>query len=381
MCQLGEDPIQRTIFIDVFPTWHGRLADLADVVEKNTPEKDFPLLSALCLGTGGIAKSDVPEDDFREWTLRFVRWHRQHPDGSVHNATGWALRQWNAEPRLEASEPSVERGWFINEVGLTLVNIPAGEFRRRDEDVKEGPWQDVTLTKPFFLSDREISLGDFRKFVDEKQVDCPSGARIVNWEKTDVGIRSPTGKHPVQNVSWYGAANYCNWLSWKAGIPEDQWCYIELDKAKEAGRMKVRAGFQQLHGYRLPTEAEWEYACSARTTTMWSCGDDESLLPRYAVYQRHQTDVCGARLPNGWGLFDMQGNVWEWCTDGYGKYGEEAKVPDPPGLAEAAPRVLRGGGWDCGGRDCRSAFRYGSDPGLRYLGFGFRVVLGRSDAS
>lgn len=91
--------------------------------------------------------------------------------------------------------------------------------------------------------------------------------------------------------------------------------------------------------------------------------------------------MCGTRLPNGWGLFDMHGNVWEWCNDEYGEYGEKAKVSDPPGLAVNWNPVLRGGSWSNDGWYCRSAFRSRDVPGDRILYDGFRVVLGRSDAS
>ena len=143
---------------------------------------------------------------------------------------------------------------------------------------------------------------------------------------------SPTGAHPVQQVNWDDAVLFCNWLSVR-----DKWpgCYVQktnADWTRDAGGA----------GYRLPTEAEWEYACRAGTTTEFSSGDDESLLARYAVFAERSAEPCGSRLPNGWGLFDMHGNVWEWCEDWYGEYGRN-DVEDPIGPPQGSFRVYRGG--------------------------------------
>ena len=132
-------------------------------------------------------------------------------------------------------------------------------------------------------------------------------------------------------------------------------------------------------GYRLPTEAEWEYACRAGTTTEFASGSDEEMLRKYAVFQASRTASGGSKLPNGWGLFDMHGNVWEWCWDGYEKYDAKSPAVDPTGAAGVPNRVFRGGGWGGSRRDARSSYRCGSRrvPGLR-PGFsrGPRPVLG-----
>ena len=145
--------------------------------------------------------------------------------------------------------------------------------------------------------------------------------------------------NPVENVSWDDAVAYCAKLS---SLPAE-----------------VAAG----HMYRLPTEAEWEYACRAGTTTEYSFGDDEKDLGKYAWFKDNsekKTHAVGEKLPNGWGLYDMHGNVWEWCSD-----------------AEGSNRVIRGGSWSFDAAYCRSAYRHPLVPPDR-RNYGFRLALSPS---
>ena len=124
-------------------------------------------------------------------------------------------------------------------------------------------------------------------------------------------------------------------------------------------------------GFRLPTEAEWEYACRAGTT-----GDHSGVLDETAWYEANsggETHPVGLKQPNAWGLHDMHGNVWEWCQDWYGEY-PTGLVADPQGPPAGEKRVSRGGGWNAFGPSCRSAFRDGNVPDARYGDLGFRLV-------
>eukprot|EP00913_Durusdinium_trenchii_P023470 g22048.t1 len=184
-------------------------------------------------------------------------------------------------------------------------------------------------------------------------------------------------------VDLYDAAAYCNWLSRKEGIPEDQWCYEKNNAGKYAAGMKAKKNYLQLTGYRLPTEAEWEFACRARTITSRSYGLTDSLLSKYARYatnsDKHSWPV-GSLKPNEFGLFDMLGNVFEWCQD-------RADAPRTTGAKQVAGKntdhltiidenihLLRSGSFNLEPSLVRSAYRFTDRPTFRSHTYGFRPV-------
>jgi len=170
---------------------------------------------------------------------------------------------------------------------------------------------------------------------------------------------------PVENVNWYEAVEYCN----KRSLKE------ELSPAYKTSWFGGLKWNRDANGYRLPTEAEWEYACRAGTTTPFSTGNniwtDQANYDRKRIY-RNKTTPVGSFTPNQWGLYDMHGNVWEWCWDWYGDYSGE--TTDPSGASSGLARVLRGGSWYSSARIIRSANRGNSIPTARSADFGFRVV-------
>ena len=175
---------------------------------------------------------------------------------------------------------------------------------------------------------------------------------------------------PVEQVSWAAAATFCNLRSRDEGLEP---CYDE-----ETAECNFGA-----NGYRLPTEAEWEYACRAGAERAFSFGDDETALGDYAWYEANSgetTQPIGKKAPNAWGLFDMHGNVAEWCNDQYDpEYYESSPAANPRGSEFATEFVLRGGAWNSTPDECRSAYRMGDDPGFQDPCFrgdhiGFRCV-------
>jgi formylglycine-generating enzyme required for sulfatase activity len=164
---------------------------------------------------------------------------------------------------------------------------------------------------------------------------------------------------PAVNVSWFDAVAFCNRLSKREGYRR---CYYRL-----FGRWFC---YWRADGYRLPTEAEWEYACRAGTKTRYSFGDDPDGLDRYAWFRGQSTQEVAQKLPNPWGLYDMLGNVWEWCWDWYGDYTSEEEA-DPTGPKSGSYRVLRGGSFGLPPERLRSAYRVVVRPedGDEFVGF------------
>ena len=225
-----------------------------------------------------------------------------------------------------------------NSIGIKLVRIPAGEFDMGSEDGGEDdkPVHRVRITKPFFLGHTPVTIAQWKHVMGT----MPSSKR-----KAD--------NRPVTQVSWDDAVAFCQQLS---KHPDE-----------------LRAG----HAYWLPTEAEWEYACRASSNTRYSFGDDESQCADYAWYNANSGDrehPVGQKKPNKWGLFDMHGNVWEWCSDLYGPYASDATT-DPQGSSEGSDRVFRGGSWGNAAEHCRSAFRNGSPPWIGGFNLGFRLAM------
>ena len=162
----------------------------------------------------------------------------------------------------------------------------------------------------FAIATKEVTVEQFQRFLKENP-----RIQVKNYEPY-----SPEPTCPMNSVSWYDAAAYCNWLSKKEGIPEDQWCYGPNEKGDYAEGMKLMSNAENRKGYRLPTEAEWEYSCRAGAVTGYSFGEPWELLEKYGWYVKNspnRTQPVGSLKPNDLGLFDLHGNVWEWCQDRY----------------------------------------------------------------
>jgi formylglycine-generating enzyme required for sulfatase activity/serine/threonine protein kinase len=237
---------------------------------------------------------------------------------------------------------------LTNSIGMRLKLLPAGTFTMGDSELDDATPHQVTLTRPFYLGVYEVTQEQYERVMGQN----PSHFK---------GARNP-----VEKVSWEDAVEFCKKLS---ALPEE----------RAAGRV-----------YRLPTEAEWEYACRAGSTTKYSFGDKDSQLGDHAWFGENsggKTHPVGEKQPNAWGLYDLHCNVWEWCADWYGDYPKGA-VSDPVGprgdldefdvtvpTDSDSLRVLRGGGWYFVAALCRSASRRRNDPSYRRSSDGFRLAL------
>jgi formylglycine-generating enzyme required for sulfatase activity len=195
--------------------------------------------------------------------------------------------------------------------------------------------------------------------------------------QTDRYCFEPDG--PGNGTSWYIAAAFCNWLSSKEGLSE---CYEPNGQGEYAEGMKIRADALQRTGYRLPTEAEWEYACRAGASTSRYYGESARLLASYAWHSRSSDDhswPCGSRLPNDIGLFDTLGNIQEWCMEKEGPYpkGDGAVIDRIDASEEVRGlelRMIRGGAFRVHASEIRSALRYSSPPATTSYFVGFRLA-------
>lgn len=295
-------------------------------------------------------------------------------------------------------------------LGLRLVRVPAGEFlmgsdespqalarafphadpKRLRDLSDEAPVHRVRITRDFWLGEHPVTVGQFRRFVEasgyvpESVRDGTGGygfnpnydpaltergdlfeGRDPRYSWANPGF--PQGDHPVVNVTWNDAVAMARWLSQREGVT-----------------------------YRLPTEAEWEYAARAGTRTRFPAGDDPAVLlttantfdretalrwPRWREQAGSGSDgfpftaPVGSFAPNAFGLYDMIGNVWEWCADWYGEdYYARSPLDDPPGPASGQVRVRRGGSWHSWPLYSRVAFRNWNTPETRYVLVGFRLL-------
>jgi serine/threonine protein kinase/formylglycine-generating enzyme required for sulfatase activity/tetratricopeptide (TPR) repeat protein len=432
MCRIDgrTDPIQRTIFIDELTTWHPNVTLLAAYGRLHS---DHALRSGLCLVMGSIPLERLTASEIAAWSPVLAQGVQSAPDSATHSAAGWALRKWNSDLPLapEADVPRHHRQWVVNSLGLTLLKIEPGEFMRKDMELEDfgksilaarpdgqnpavleqiaPKIEHVKLTQEFFLSDREITVAQFQKFISD--ADYPNDEKPQQWP-TAAASDGTTMDHPIQMVNWDDAVLFCNWLSRSDGLTP---CYERTGKRERVRAFPVGQEVEVDNwrlvssgtGYRLPTEAEWEYACRAGTTTDFACGTDAQLLRKYAVYAAEPTPgpaPCGSKLPNGWGLFDMHGNVFEWCQDGYGRYaGGDRTDPVSLALDPTRMRVARGGSsWarrvtpEAGLIETFLAMpmsMYGVSPGSpsssstrmmypnEYRAIGFRVALGSGYAN
>ena len=261
------------------------------------------------------------------------------------------------EPNRDvASEPPAE---VVNSIGMKLRLIPAGKsmmgLRRSDKDAfdDERPQHPVRITRPYYLGVYQVTWNDY-----------------LNTIESDTRNITGGGNHPVADVTWFDAVRFCNARSRAEGLTL---FYVVNGQSVEVPDWGGS-------GYRLPTEAEWEYACRAGTTTSYSFGDNEGgrMLGRFAWYNSNsdgRTHPVGEKKPNAFGLFDMHGNVWEWCWDWFdSEYYRQSPESDPRGPNRTDSKVCRGGGWGSGQRPMRSANRIRNQPDYHASDLGFRVA-------
>ncbi len=288
-------------------------------------------------------------------------------DGLIEKAqTEEQNRKAEQASRPQAEQPAPPRP--------DMVFIRGGAFtmgctsEQRNCDSNESPTFEATVSD-FYLGRYEVTFEEYDAFCAATGREKPDDE---GWGR---------GKRPVINVSWYDAVEYCNWLSEQHGLTP----YYAIDKSRKDPNnenslddvkwtVTPRTGSK---GYRLPTEAEWEYAARGGAQSKGYKYAGSSNLDEVAWFWENsedKTNPAGQKKPNELGLHDMSGNVWEWCWDWYGEYSSGAKT-NPRGAERGSSRVLRGGSWNNEAEFCRVSLRSYYYPDLRTGHYGFRVAL------
>lgn len=373
-------------------------ADARAIIQRLDGESDITIRRALILSLGAYDEQDLTSDIRRSLFPKLYELYRTAADPGLHSAVEWLLKRWKQEAWLkgvneewtkdrsgqqkrlgtiqEALQKDNERvlpQWYVNGQGQTMVVIPGpvefvmGSPRTEAGRQETEPQHIRRISRSFAIAAKQVTVEEYGAFQTDYKERLSSPYN---------GVFCRTTQLPAVLINWYEAAKYCNWLSEQEGIPEDQRCY-EL----KGNGIECRANYLSLSGYRLPTEAEVEYATRAGAVTSRHFGETEELLPYYAWYQKNSQEMTwpvGHLIPNDFGLFDIQGNVVTWCQECFQGY------PPAGGVSEdredmlvtnsAQNRVLRGGSFDPKASSVRSAHRYYYQPTLASTKWGFRVV-------
>lgn len=300
---------------------------------------------ALILALGETKMAATPDQAIVDGLIGL---YENDPDAGVHGAAEWTLRSWGrgdlvdeAVGRLAGKKPDGRR-WRINTQRQTLVEVRGPvEFRAGsppDEPRRyhggEETLRRMRIGRRYAISSKEVTNAQFQRFVAEHP-------RYNTYHTVQA---SPFSDGPRGTLRWYYAAAYCNWLS---GLEHLIACYRPKSGDAYEDGMQLEPDYLERTGYRLPTEAEWEYACRAGTSTRWYHGESEALLAKYAWYLKNAGDFArptGMLKPNDLGLFDMFGNAMEWCQDGY-PTGYLSVSPNRPVEDRRFAEVVRDYGW------------------------------------
>ncbi len=286
------------------------------------------------------------------------------PSPGVHSASEWTLRAWGMHDLLEATREQLkqmpsrrESRWRVDLSGLTMIRL-------------ELPTLPGQPSHRFEISAHEITRSQMQPLLEQ------------SGPMDDLNLRvAPELDCPQISVTWYDAARFCRWLSEQSDFSSEQMCYPELWRIKDG--VEIRGDFQQRTGYRLPTEKEWEFACRAASITSRFYGDDELYSTYYGWSQtnsRTRTWPVGSLKPNPWGLFDVYGNVWEWCHDRQDlPWIDAALGVQSERVTDASYRMMRGGSFYLPGFHLQTSMRIANRPSFLSEDYGFRVARTLAD--
>jgi formylglycine-generating enzyme required for sulfatase activity len=359
------DPRARSYLIHRLAPLGGAAGPLVERLEQ---EQDVSIRRALILALGEYRSEQVSAQLRQRLVRRLLLWYRDEADAGLHGAIDWLLRHakegqddrplnWGQGKALQqideelAGQRRADRGWYVNGQGQTftvlegdkpfLMGSPEEEAGRTINEKLH--WR--RIGRRYAIATKPVTVAEWGRFLQAHPEVKHSSTKQP----------SPVGDGPVIGVTWYAAAQYCRWLSEQEGMAKHHMVYPSVAEiAKHADGVKplvLPANHLQRRGYRLPTEAEWEYACRAGARTSRYYGSAKALLPRYAWYLGNahgRAWPVGQKKPNDFGLFDMHGHVWTWCQESAWAYPEGSKAKpagdeeDNRGVSDRLLRVLRG---------------------------------------
>lgn len=371
-------------------------ADAEAILKRLDEEPDISVRRALLLSLGEFSETQLLPAARASLLPKLQAMYRTDTDAGLHAAAEWLLRSWRQDDwlkqvndewandkeqrnqRFESIRQLVKQDnqpappqWYVNSQGQTMVVVtgpgeflmgsPASEADRNNDEVQHRR----RIGRSFAIASKSVTLDEYRSLTKDA------------YEIGEKFTRYPD--LPVVGINWYMAAKYCNLLSEEEGFDEAQWCYEVKDD--EIG---LKSNYLGLTGYRLPSEAEMEYATRAHAATSRYYGETEELLAHYAWYTKNSNELVqrvGLKKPNDFGLFDVQGNCYTWCQEAFDSYpvAQEGQAVDDKEVENLVvvgtkSRVLRGGSFDNPASAVRSACRSDLLPSYRAYNVGFRVA-------
>ena len=364
--------------------------DYSVILQQLKIEKEVSIRRALIQTLGNFDLGQISFEERISIIPDLEEIYLKEPDSGIHASAEWLLKTWNQQSfinktneawqqdkeltlkrqkeitnRLDIEKEKSLMQWYVNGQGQTMVVIPGPvEFLMGSPESEVDRYTNEfqhkkKIGRSFEISNKSVTLAQYNQFDSKYTLD----AKYVR-----------SGDLPVVGITYYMASKYCNWLSEKEGISEDQWCF-EINKQ---GETIVKKDYLNLKGYRLPTEAEMEYATRAGSISSRYFGDTSELLLKYAWFQKNSNDQLwpvGSLKPNDFGLFDTLGNCYTWCMDEYDfSNGTEEDNLEGTKVLNTKNRVLRGGSHLGTGPRARSSNRNYGMPTYRTTGDGFRLA-------
>lgn len=377
-----DDASARSFFISLLPELQIETKPLLTMIKKEhsvNRQRGY----VLCLAK---LKDQLAKERRVEWSQQFAAWYAETPDAGLRAACEYVLRAWemaellvdapNPQPSASESDSFFDKGlpmesgsWFVNSLGQMLTVVHAGEFEIGSPKTENYhlPSEDLrkqSLNRTFAIQSKCVTQQEFNAFL------LVHGREL---EAADVAAGNEI--RPATWVTWFEAAEYCNWLSEQDGIDPGEFCFEIITNAERISEVRIADDCLRKKGYRMPTEAEWEFACRCGRPPVTSryYGSSDELLEEYAWYQRNangEPNPCSLRLPSDWGLFDMHGNVWEWSLTPAGSSGERI-----PRVVQAGTEMkLQGGAFLTTVEYVRTACSYLEKANQRNGTYGLRVV-------